>query len=201
MSRDEGYIKFQNDHQFEKIDAPDGIFREISVWRTKLFDLGMIGETPEGIGYGNISFRYGNNFIITGSATGKKRILEVSGYALVRSYDYEMNKVQSSGMTRASSESLSHAAVYECHTNVNSVIHVHHEKMWKWYLNDLPTTSEKFAFGTPEMAYDIQRIIKDKAMGSQGILIMGGHQDGIITFGKSVETAAGILLSHYNSMG
>ena len=191
---DEGYIKFNIEHCFEEILIPDIIFNELNVWRTKLFDLMLIGETPEGIGYGNISVKTDNGFFITGSATGKQRVLNKKDYALVYKYNLFENKVYSKGMCKASSESMSHAAVYESDMSTNAVIHVHSEIMWNKYLNSLPVTSKLASFGTPEMALEIKRILKDTGAMKSGILIMGGHKDGIITFGKNLNEAGETLM-------
>ena len=67
---DEGVIKFSSQRRDGSVawsDALDALNRV----RTALFDLGLIGVLPEGIGYGNLSLRTtGLQFVITASATG-----------------------------------------------------------------------------------------------------------------------------------
>ena len=191
---DEGYIKFNIDHSFEEILIPDHIFNLLNIWRTRLFDLNLIGETSDGIGFGNISVKTKNGFFITGSATGKNKVLNKNDYAFVYKYYLSENKVFSRGMCKASSESMSHAAVYESYEKINSVIHIHSEIMWKKYYNFLPTTSESAAFGTPEMAKEIKKILIQPDVLNNGIIIMGGHEDGIITFGNKLDDAGKILM-------
>lgn len=192
---DEGYIKFQINHQFKSITIPDNIYIDFTKWRTRLLDLGYIGETSEGIGFGNISIRYKQGFFITGSATGKKRVLEESGYAFVHAYNIQQNKVSSKGETKASSESMSHAAIYECHTEIMAIIHIHNLPLWKSLLHKKPTTAPGIAYGTPEMAKAIQQVLHHTAYIKENIIVMGGHEEGIITFGKSLDEAGHTLLN------
>lgn len=194
---DEGYIKF-NLHWEEKVfDFSDNIFISLNSYRKKLVDLGLIGLYPDEIGFGNISMRHQNNqFIISGSATGGVIDLTKKHYALVTKFNVQKNHVTCEGLTKASSESLSHGTIYESNSKVNAVIHIHHDRMWKKYLNILPTTDEKAEFGTPEIAIEIGK----KAINDSGIIIMGGHPEGIITYAESLEKAYTILLKHYNTL-
>jgi len=56
--------------------------------------------------------RGGNQFVITGSATGEIPELEPGHYVKVNSFNIEDNAVQCVGPLKASSESLTHAAIY-----------------------------------------------------------------------------------------
>lgn len=194
---DEGYIKFNLHWDQIEFDFPDDDFNLLNSYRTKLFELNLIGAYPDGIGFGNISIRTKqNNFIISGSATGNDRNLEKKHYSLVTGFDIKNNQVHSVGLTKASSESMSHAAVYTKNPKVNSVMHIHHEQMWNFYLHTLPTTNEKAEFGTPELAFEIQKQMDSDS----GIIIMGGHREGIITYGHSIEKAYHTLLEYYNKI-
>lgn len=191
---DEGYIKFNIEHRFEKIEIPEPIFTQLSNCRTQMFDRGWIGETPEGIGFGNISVFYDNRFFITGSATGAIRELSVEGYAEVLKFDIEENCVESKGMAKASSETMSHAVIYKSKSSVRAVIHIHNTLLWENNIDKLPTTAKEVPFGTPQMAHEIQRIINNPDDFHKGIIIMGGHQDGIISYGETLNAAAEKLL-------
>jgi L-ribulose-5-phosphate 4-epimerase len=190
----EGYIKFNLEHSIQPIDMPDGVYQQLSFWRTRLFDLGLIGETPDGIGFGNISIKKDEGFFITGSATGSHRELKTNGYARVVDYDFKANKVVSKGLSRASSESMSHAAVYEGNGNIGAVVHVHSASIWEKYLNILPSTPAHVAFGTPEMAFAIMELLAVNSHFEKGVVIMGGHQDGIIAFGQNLDMAGRRIL-------
>ena len=190
----EGYIKFNIDHAYEGILMPDQLFLTLSEWRTKLFEYNLIGETPEGIGYGNISIKFRDGFFITGSATGAKDKLDREDYAFVHGYNFENNLVKSVGEVKASSESMSHAAIYESNQAINGVIHIHSSKLWNQYINRMPTTSRTISFGTPEMAYEVKELLKNPVHYRSGVIIMGGHQDGIFTFGEDLNEAGERIL-------
>ena len=51
-------------------------------------------------------------------------------------------------------------------------------------------------YGSPEMSAELGRLFAETDMGERGIFAMGGHEDGIITFGATAE-AAGQVLLHY----
>src|ERR1044072_2552305 len=109
--QEEGAIKFK--YNWIK-DAPLDfeLIKELNEWRDKLYHANLIGKNKEGIGYGNISVRYQNNFIITGSSTGKLSKLTAEHYTLVTQYDLDKNTLTAVGPVIASSESLTHAVIY-----------------------------------------------------------------------------------------
>lgn len=194
---DEGYIKFNLNWEEKGFDFKDKDFLQINSYRNKLYELELIGAFPDGTGFGNISIRYNKNeFIISGSATGNIKNLSKNDYSLVKDYNINKNSVHCEGLTKVSSESLTHAAIYETNQEVNAVIHIHHETMWSRYLDDLPTTDKKAEFGTPEIAMEIKKL----ANHNSGIIIMGGHQEGIIAYGKSLFETEEIILNYYNKL-
>lgn len=191
---DEGYVKF-NCNWVRAGSVSEKAVTQINHWRDKLYDLGLIGVNNEGVGFGNISIRSGKGeFIITGTATGNFKRLDNSHYVLVNEYNFPMNSLTCTGPVRASSESLTHAAIYECSTETNAVIHVHNLNIWERLIDKVPTTSHLVLYGTPEMAGEIKRLFEETAVSSEKILVMGGHREGIISFGSTLEEAAKILL-------
>lgn len=194
---DEGYIKFNIDWEEKVISIDSSQFDEINNCRNQLYGLGLIGAYNNGIGFGNISIRTEeNHFLITGSATGNIQTLNQKHYSLVNKYNLTKNQVWCSGLTKASSESLSHAIIYETLANVNAVIHTHNLKMWEQNLNKLPTTHKNVSFGTPEMALEIKKQLKS----DKGIIIMGGHEEGILCYGKTLKETQELLISYYNKI-
>lgn len=195
---DEGYIKFQCNWKDSGITIPEDLIHELNYWRRKLYDLSLIGAYANRIGYGNISIKNDDRtFYITGSSTGEKEKLSVDDYALVYNWEIEKNQLSCKGKTKASSESLTHAAIYETTPEIRSVIHIHSENMWKYYLNKIPTTSSEAEFGTPGMAYELIRFIREQNSTEKGIIVMGGHKEGIITFGRNMNEAGKCLLDYY----
>jgi L-ribulose-5-phosphate 4-epimerase len=189
------YVKFACEHAATKITPFDGL-AELNAYRCKLLQLGLIGVDANGIGFGNLSIRNGttNNFYITGSATGGKPELTPADCARVVAYDFKRNWLRCEGCAIASSESLTHAAVYESDAKVGSVIHCHDSKLWAALLNQAPTSSKAVDYGTPEMAYELTRLFKVTDVQSRKILVMAGHEGGIVAFGKNLEEAFVVLM-------
>src|SRR5438093_11120110 len=114
----EGVIKF-NCQWIKEEPLEIKWLEELNVWRDKLYNLGLIGVNKEGIGYGNISIRFRQHtFIITGSATGKFKKLTPEHYTRVTHYNFDENSLTTIGPIKASSESLTHAMLYECVTEI-----------------------------------------------------------------------------------
>ena len=109
-------------------------------------------------------------------------------------YDFERKQVRYEGSAAPSSESLTHAAIYESDAEAGAVVHCHDSKLWAAVLNQAPTTSKAAAYGTPEMAYEIMRLFKGTDVRSRKILVMAGHEGGIVTFGKNLENAFDVLM-------
>lgn len=195
----EGYIKFQCNWEQEEVLITEELFLQLEKERTKLYNLGLIGIYPDGIGFGNISVRIKEGtFIITGSATGQFDTLEQSHYSLVSEYNFEDNSISCKGLTKASAESLTHAAVYEALPEVGAVVHVHCLWLWEKLLNNYSTTSVKIQYGTPEMALSVQSLAAELRSKEDKIIIMGGHQEGILAFGQNLEEATTQIIKIYN---
>lgn len=165
-----------------------------------MFDYGLIGVNSDGIGYGNISVRVdAKSFYISGTATGRLPVLEEKHYVLVNSWSFNQNSLECTGVINASAESLSHAAIYESIPNVGAVIHIHNKGMWDKYLNLLITTSPDVAYGTPEMAKEIKNIVTMAQSDQDSILVMGGHEEGIVAWGETLDVAGQVILKYYKS--
>lgn len=189
-----GVIKF-NCTWIKEDPLDHEVISDLNNWRDKLYKLGFIGVYENGIGYGNISKRYNNDqFIISGTATGKYQKLSAEHYTRVTDYDLDKNLVTAKGPIIASSESLTHALIYECDKNCNAVIHVHYADLWKRMMNKVPTTEKSIEYGTPAMAKEVKRLFVETDLSEQKILVMAGHEEGIISFGKDLEEAGSILM-------
>jgi len=193
--KEEGVIKFHC--QWIKSPPLNATWiKDLSVWRDKLYESGLIGVNEEGIGYGNISIRFQQNeFIISGSGTGKFKKLGAEHYALVTDYNVNENTLCSTGPIMASSESLTHAMIYEYGSDINAVIHIHHLKLWKNLLKSLPSTHENIEYGTPEMAKEIGRLFNEQNLSQHKLFAMAGHSGGIVCFGRSLKEAGELLLN------
>jgi L-ribulose-5-phosphate 4-epimerase len=189
------YIKFTCEQAATEITRFGGL-AELNAYRRKLLQLRLIGVDANGIGFGNLSIRDSatNNFYITGSETGGKPQLTLADCARVVAYDFKQNSLRYDGSAIPSSESLTHAAVYESDTKTGSVIHCHDSKLWAALLNQAPTSSKAVEYGIPEMAYEVTRLFKVTDLQSRKILVMAGHEGGIVAFGKDLEEAFAVLM-------
>ena len=166
-------------------------FDELNDCRRKLLDLGVAGVDANGVGFGNLSVRDGNSmqFYITGSGTGGITEFKPSDCAKVIAWDFDKNWLRCEGSRVASSESLTHAAVYERDPTARAVIHCHDLKLWRALLNKVPTTSQSAEYGTPEMARAVQRLFQSSDVKQARIFVMAAHEGGIVTFGKNFQEA------------
>ncbi len=194
---DEGYIKFKAEWK-DGPAFPANELEELQHWRQEMYRAGLIGAYDNGIGFGNISRRWGisERFVISGSATGNFPVLGPEHYCLVTQVDIDQNTLWCEGPLLASSESMSHAMVYRVLPWVNGVIHIHHLEMWRRLLHQVPTTDAAATYGSPEMAYSIINLIHTTDLPQRRIFVMEGHQEGIFGFGKDLAEAAAVIFDH-----
>jgi L-ribulose-5-phosphate 4-epimerase len=194
--RDEGVIKYSCDWEIAPpLDLQ--LLQPLITWRDRLWQEGLIGVYPDGIGYGNISTKCPDGtFLITGSQTGHLPQTNPNHYTTVDAWHIAHNSLHCRGAIKASSESLTHAALYDYSPAIQAIVHIHNRQLWEHYQNILPTTAATVPYGTPQMAAEMWRLMKASDLLTQKILIMAGHEEGIITFGATLEEAVEILLSH-----
>ena len=189
------YVKFTYERARPDI-APFNEIGELNASRRKLLDQDLMGVDSNGVGFGNVSVRDGRtrSFYITGSATGGLPELTQADCVRVVAYDFAKNWLCYEGAAIPSSESLTHAAIYQSDPKACAVIHCHDSMLWRTLLDRVPTSSESVAYGTPEMAYEIRRLFEETDVHSRKILVMAGHEGGIATFGKNFQQAFDILI-------
>lgn len=194
---DEGYIKFDIDWTpTEPAACPE--IDELNRWREPLVEAGLIGYYEDlDIGYGNLSARlpFGGHFVISGTQTGHIRRTGYEHYSVVTDFDVDANRLVCRGAARASSESLTHAAIYSADATVNAVVHVHEPRLWRALRGILPTTPADAAYGTPDMARALVRLCHDPEFRSRGVAVMAGHDAGLIAVGKTIGEAARRVLA------
>ncbi|HET6629202.1 MAG TPA: class II aldolase/adducin family protein [Woeseiaceae bacterium] len=193
---DEGYTKYAvrwSDR--ETLARPE--IAELERWRRPLFEAGLVGHYPEqGIGYGNISVRTGcREFLVSGTQTGHLPRTGPAHYALVVAYDIDGNTVTCRGAVQASSEALTHAALYELDAAIGAVVHVHDPALWRRLLDGSPATREDVAYGTPEMARELGRLYRETPFAHQRLAAMAGHESGIVAIGATLREAAERVLA------
>ena len=203
----EGVVKFQAICNGKESKISEQEIAELEKWRKKLFNLGLIGKYQKnGIAYGNVSIRippYSGDkrkrkYIITASQTSGIVHLNRKQYSTIISHNAEKNSVFYNGLMKPSSETMTHGSIYDQSSEIRCVFHVHSPLIWKNRKKlELPQTAEDVAYGTPEMAHEVTRLFRETSVGKLGIFATGGHEDGIFSFGKTIEKAGRILLNYF----
>jgi ribulose-5-phosphate 4-epimerase/fuculose-1-phosphate aldolase len=202
MKQQEGVIKYQLNHTQQPI-SPLHSLTDINAWRTIAVRLDLIGQSPEryrNIGFGNISQRidpHSAQFIISGTQTGHIEQLNPEHYCLIVKAEPHQNRIQSRGLCKPSSESLTHASVYAQNQAIQAVIHAHSPEIWKHAVAlGLPHTSADIPYGTIEMAMAVEQLFQSGKLAQISLFTLLGHEDGVIAFGRNMEEAAWELIKH-----
>jgi L-ribulose-5-phosphate 4-epimerase len=207
---DEGVIKFKARHEERPLESRlyGTLACQLIAWREILSKTQLVGQDPSrygGAGYGNVSGRVGapaaprgaRPFLITGTQTGGRACLGLDDFCVVKRYDPAKNEVDSVGAILPSSESMTHAAIYDLSPAIRFVLHAHTPTIWRRAeALRVPVTDPGVAYGTPEMAREVVRLFRDTALPARKILSMGGHEDGIIVFGHTLEEAGQVMLTY-----
>jgi hypothetical protein len=201
----EGVIKYDLDFQSGPPPAVAEL-GELNAWRKVLYRLGLIGADPQryaGLGFGNLSRRVGpfgtapeqRRFLISGTQTGELPCLTAEHYVLVSECHPETNRVVASGPIKPSSEALTHGALYAADPQLRAVLHVHSPEIWQAAMAlGMPVTDHRIAYGTPAMAAEMQRLYHEPHVRDGGMIVMGGHAEGVVSFGAGLSLAGGVLV-------
>jgi Class II Aldolase and Adducin N-terminal domain len=192
--KETGTVKFHYQSSGRAL-APFPGFKELNAARQELRRLGLLGVDKSGIGFGNASLRNGtaDSFYITGSGTGGLSSLGLKDYAKVIEWDFERNWLRCEGQVIASAESLTHAAVYSMAAEVRVVLHGHDRRLWRSLCERVTATSSLVSYGTPGMALEVQRLLRESDVCRGRTFAMAGHRDGIVAFGQDFRQALGAL--------
>jgi len=190
MVEKEGVVKYSLDFTSKEITY-EKEYTVLEECRERLYALGLIGAYDDGIGYGNISHRVENTdtFLITATQTGELNSLSTNEYSLVENIDFKSFKTTAIGMSRPSSECITHGAIYSLDKEINVVVHIHNEKLWNFMLKNNLLSTNDTPYGTPEMVEDVINIYKDIDVLSNNVFVMKGHFEGIVSFGKNIAEA------------
>ena len=209
MTLREGVTRFEARHSDGPLPARrfGAAATALAGWRSIMADLGLVGQDAaryDGAGYGNVSIRVGpfpgrrgaRPFLISGTQTGGRACVGLDDFALVERYVIAENRVVSRGPIRPSSESMTHGAVYDLGGHIRCVLHAHCPTIWRRRaVLKLPTTAAHIDYGTPEMAREIERLARSTALLARPLLAMGGHEDGVIAFGRNPDEAGRMLVA------
>ena len=190
---DEGYVKYRCFH--EDGPAPGHTdWQALNGLRSDLVKAGLVGVLDNGVGYGNVSLRAEGEgaFLISATATGHIPVLGPEHYALVLRCDIDGNTVWSRGPAQASSESMTHAAVYDAAPDIRCVVHAHHPGLYGQLLEGrAPATAPDAAYGTPAMARSVADLVR--AHPADGVIVMTGHPDGFLLYAPDVDHMRDLL--------
>ena len=194
---DEGYIKFACEW-VEAAPPRAAEIAELIKWRNRLYVAGLVGhDAVHDVGFGNLSLRCpgSREFVISGTQTGHVEVAHAGHFTQVVDYDIAANRVVCRGPLCASSESLTHAAIYELDPEFLAVVHVHSRRLWQELAGEVPTTDAVVAYGTPAMASEFGRLYRETDWANARLAVMGGHADGLVSVGASMGEAAASILT------
>lgn len=191
---DEGVIRFRADH--EDGDLPSDARRVARVLlpvRAELRRAGWLGRDPDrygGYAYGNLSARLGEErFVVSGTQTSDLDDADEDTFCVVEGWELEDNRVTSTGPVRPSSESLSHAALYQAALWIGVVLHVHAPGLFtRAARTGLPATGPDAEAGTVAIARDLLHLGRDLEAPA-GVVHMAGHPDGLLAYGETAPQA------------
>lgn len=196
MTTREGVIRFDLDYRPGPPPAAT-LLVELDAWRLSFRRLGLLGRDPAryaGLAFGNLSRRTGAGaFIISGTQTGGLEQLTPAHYVTVLECDPDRNRVTAHGPLQPSSEALSHGMLYQSDPRIAWVMHLHSPAIFAAAPRlRLPVTDPAAPYGSPAMAGEIRRLAP--VAGWPGLLVMGGHEDGVIAFGETAATTGELVL-------
>ncbi|MBS4013573.1 MAG: class II aldolase/adducin family protein [Bacteroidetes bacterium] len=193
----EGVIKFDFLCKDKDYIIPQNVFEIINPVRNKLADENLIGQYTDGLCYGNISIRANdsNEFYISASDTGKIKKAGKEHYVRIHQCSIEENFCLFSGSGLPSSETLTHYIIYRYCKEVNSVIHIHNREIWLKLIDKVPTTPKSAEYGTIDMVRAVENLFNNGSLQKSKILVMHGHEEGVVCFGESADEAESIVLS------
>ncbi|MCB4756661.1 MAG: class II aldolase/adducin family protein [Elusimicrobia bacterium] len=204
----EGVTKFIRRYQ-KTSPLPFRQLHGLNTWRRILYQLKMIGQDPKryrGIGFGNLSQRlppfqalpHRRRFAITGTQTGRLATLNERHYSVVLESDPQNNLIVAEGPVPPSAEALTHGMLYALDNRLRTILHVHCPVIWKKAKQlKIPLTRRRAAYGTPAMAAEVRRLFKNPTVRKKGIFGMGGHRDGIVSFGRNLEETGFLLINYF----
>ena len=89
---------------------------------------------------------------------------------------------------------MTHASIYALGDAIGAVVHAHSAELWRQNLGKLPTTDPEIAYGTPDMARELERLYRMEGLRESGVAVLAGHDEGLISFGTTLEEAATRML-------
>lgn len=194
MTDTEGVIHYECRLTRRSHVVDETLLHALNHWRDQMRHRGWIGREAGrygGLGFGNISLRHGGGFLISTTQTGGMERLSDAHVVHVTRAEPALNRIWAVGPAEPSSEAMTHAAVYAAETSAGAVIHVHAPEIWTAAARlGLPVTDNTIPYGTPAMA----EAVADCARRGDRLIVMGGHEDGVLAWGETLDEAGETLL-------
>ena len=204
---EEGIIKF--DQELRKVSSVSAIdIKDLTLWRSLFFETGLIGKDGGkygGSAFGNLSKRIPpfqaplrkRKFIITGTQTSAIEDVKPEHYIKVLEYYPERNLVVVEGLINASSESLTHGALYDLDNTIKYVFHTHSPEIWNNARGlGIPVADKKAVHGSVELIEELERLFREEELRNIGIFTCAGSRDGVFSFGKTAKEAGLIMMGN-----
>jgi hypothetical protein len=200
----EGTIHFAYNLTPQATPLPE--FSELAAWRDILFRLDLIGQHPdkyEGFAFGNLSAKSADQaedddaFVITASQTSGALHLDAGHLVTIREANLSRFWVEAEGVEPPSSETLTHAMIYQADIRARSVLHIHNAEIWHHRAElNLPETPESVSYGTQAMVSAVAELL-DQHQSRPLVFATAGHKDGIFVLGTHLRDCGGLLVSYY----
>ncbi|MFU8816464.1 MAG: class II aldolase/adducin family protein [Pseudomonadales bacterium] len=198
----EGTIRFAY-----SLEAPIGAVADADTvaalrgWREVLRRLGLLGQHPArygGLGFGNMSARdpaRPDQMIITASQSSGAETLEDDDLVRIVRSNPARFWVDAVGRQPPSSETLTHAMIYQADAAVRWVFHAHSPDIWRRATAlGLPATPAAVAYGSTAMVEAVAQLIAAQEPGPLAF-VTHGHEDGVFACGASAEEAGSALVA------
>jgi len=199
VTEQEGVIQFSYALDAGDTAIDDAQFSRLAAWRSVLRDLQLLGEDPlryGGFGYGNLSVRHPDGgFVITASQTSGLATLGRAQLVHITRADLADFRVQATGAMAPSSESLTHAMLYQADPRLNVVFHIHCPLIWR--ARDalgIPATAGDVPYGTPAMAQAVRSLLARESHRPL-LFATAGHEDGVFAAGATCRECGTRLVS------
>jgi hypothetical protein len=174
--------------------------RALGAWRALFKRLELLGQDPTrygGLGFGNLSSRdrhRGDEFVITASQTATAPTLADEDLVRITHSNPGRFWVDAVGRQPPSSETLTHAMIYQADASIGWVFHVHSPEIWRRADElELPATAVDAPYGSPAMAEAVSQLLA-RHPSRPFVFATLGHQDGVFACGASADDTGSALM-------
>jgi len=169
----------------EETFPPDERVEQLRYWAKRFGTLGIIPESA-----GNLSFRTGAGFVITGAGVDLGALPRAGFAEVVRVEGRGQFVVYVRGGVVPSSESLLHAAIYDLRPEAQVVFHTHDELVLTAEL-EIPSTENEQPWGSYELSEEVRKLLRRKP----GIKYFVLKNHGTVAIGETLDEAGRLTVA------